>query len=408
MLDTDAIRQDFPILNQRTDGKPLVYLDSGASSQKPLAVIEAIDEYYRTYNANVHRGIYDLSEIASEAYEKARKKVARFINAKSWRELIFTRNATESINLVAYSWGLENLKPGDVILATEMEHHANLVPWQQIAKRTGAELRFIPITPQGLLDMDAYQRLLTPAVKLVAFTLMSNVLGTITPAKEIISKAHAVGALVVADGAQSVPHLPTDVQDLDCDFLAFSAHKMLGPTGIGALYGKKALLAKMQPFLTGGDMIRQVTLEGAQWNDLPWKFEAGTPAIAQAIGFGVAVDYLKTLGMEQVRQHEVELTAYALDRLSQVEGVNILGPHNIKIRGGAVSFTFGDIHPHDLASMLNYHNIAIRAGHHCAQPLHDKLGLSATARASFYVYNTAEEIDRLAEGLEAARKVFEE
>ena len=292
MLDTNAIRQDFPILNQRANGKPLVYLDSGASSQKPLAVIEAIDEYYRTYNANVHRGIHDLSEIASEAYEKARKKVARFINAKSWRELIFTRNATESINLVAYSWGLENLKPGDVILATEMEHHANLVPWQQIAKRTGAELRFIPITPQGLLDMDAYQRLLTPAVKLVAFTLMSNVLGTITPAKEIISKAHAVGALVVADGAQSVPHLPTDVQDLDCDFLAFSAHKMLGPTGIGALYGKKALLAKMQPFLTGGDMIRQVTLEGAQWNDLPWKFEAGTPAIAQAIGFGVAVDYL--------------------------------------------------------------------------------------------------------------------
>ncbi len=408
MLDANAIRQDFPILNQRTDGKPLVYLDSGASSQKPLAVINAVDDYYRSYNANVHRGIYDLSETASEAYEKARKKTARFINAKSWRELIFTRNATESINLVAYSWGLENLKPGDVILATEMEHHANLVPWQQIAKRTGAKLRFIPITPQGLLDMDAYQRLLTPAVKLVAFTLMSNVLGTITPAKEIIGKAHAAGALVVADGAQSVPHLPTDVQDLDCDFLAFSAHKMLGPTGIGALYGKKALLAKMPPFLTGGDMIRQVTLEGAQWNDLPWKFEAGTPAIAQAIGFGVAVDYLNALGMEQIRRHEVELTAYALDRLSQIEGVNILGPHNVKIRGGAVSFTFGNIHPHDLASMLNYHNIAIRAGHHCAQPLHDKLKLSATARASFYVYNTAEEIDRLAEGLEAARKVFEE
>ncbi|HEY85811.1 MAG TPA: cysteine desulfurase, partial [Chloroflexi bacterium] len=379
MLDTDAIRQDFPILNQYADGKPLVYLDSGASSQKPLAVIEAIDEYYRKYNANVHRGIYDLSEKASEAYEKARKKVARFINAKSWRELIFTGNATESINLVAYSWGLDNLKPGDVILATEMEHHANLVPWQQIAKRTGAKLRFIPITPQGLLDMDACQRLLTPAVKLVAFTLMSNVLGTITPAKEIIDKAHAVGALVVADGAQSVPHLPTDVQDLDCDFLAFSAHKMLGPTGIGVLYGKKALLAKMSPFLTGGDMIRQVTLEGAQWNDLPWKFEAGTPAIAQAIGFGYAVDYLNALGMAKIRRHEMDLTAYALSRLSQVEGVNILGPRNIEIRGGAVSFTFGDIHPHDLASMLNYHNIAIRAGHHCAQPLHDKLELSATA-----------------------------
>ncbi|HHJ06812.1 MAG TPA: cysteine desulfurase [Anaerolineae bacterium] len=408
MLDAKAIKQDFPILNQRADGKPLVYLDSGATSQKPLAVIEAVDEYYRTYNANVHRGIYDLSEKASEAYEKARKKVARFINAKSWRELIFTRNATESINLAAYSWGLENLKPGDVILATEMEHHANLVPWQQIANRTGAELRFIPFTPQGLLDMDAYRRLLTPAVKLVAFTLMSNVLGTIPPAKEIIDRAHAVGAIVMADGAQSVPHLPTDAQALDCDFLAFSAHKMLGPTGIGALYGKKALLAKMPPFLTGGDMIKQVTLQGAQWNDLPWKFEAGTPPIAQAIGFGAAVDYLNALGMAQIRRHEMDLTAYALDRLSQVEGLNILGPRNTQIRGGAVSFTFGNIHPHDLASLLNYHNIAIRAGHHCAQPLHDKLGLSATARASFYVYNTTADVDRLAEGLEAARKIFQE
>ncbi len=408
MLDAKAIKQDFPILNQRADGKPLVYLDSGATSQKPLAVIEAVDEYYRTYNANVHRGIYDLSEKASEAYEKARKKVARFINAKSWRELIFTRNATESINLAAYSWGLENLKPGDVILATEMEHHANLVPWQQTANRTGAELRFIPFTPQGLLDMDAYRRLLTPAVKLVAFTLMSNVLGTIPPAKEIIDRAHAVGAIVMADGAQSVPHLPTDAQALDCDFLAFSAHKMLGPTGIGALYGKKALLAKMPPFLTGGDMIKQVTLQGAQWNDLPWKFEAGTPPIAQAIGFGAAVDYLNALGMAQIRRHEMDLTAYALDRLSQVEGLNILGPRNTQIRGGAVSFTFGNIHPHDLASLLNYHNIAIRAGHHCAQPLHDKLGLSATARASFYVYNTTADVDRLAEGLEAARKIFQE
>ncbi len=408
MLDAKAIKQDFPILNQRADGKPLVYLDSGATSQKPLAVIEAVDEYYRTYNANVHRGIYDLSEKASEAYEKACKKVARFINAKSWRELIFTRNATESINLAAYSWGLENLKPGDVILATEMEHHANLVPWQQIANRTGAELRFIPFTPQGLLDMDAYRRLLTPAVKLVAFTLMSNVLGTIPPAKEIIDRAHAVGAIVMADGAQSVPHLPTDAQALDCDFLAFSAHKMLGPTGIGALYGKKALLAKMPPFLTGGDMIKQVTLQGAQWNDLPWKFEAGTPPIAQAIGFGAAVDYLNALGMAQIRRHEMDLTAYALDRLSQVEGLNILGPRNTQIRGGAVSFTFGNIHPHDLASLLNYHNIAIRAGHHCAQPLHDKLGLSATARASFYVYNTTADVDRLAEGLEAARKIFQE
>ncbi|HXW00843.1 MAG TPA: cysteine desulfurase, partial [Anaerolineae bacterium] len=393
--------------HQVTNGYPLVYLDSAASSQKPLAVIEAVDTYYRCYNANVHRGIYDLSEKASEAYERARKKVARFINAKSWREVIFTRNATESLNLVAYAWGLDNIKAGDTIVTTEMEHHANLIPWQQLARRTGAKLAYIPVTPQGLLDLEAFERLLSPSVKLVTFTLMSNVLGTINPAREIIDKAHAVGATVVVDGAQSVPHLPTDVQALDADFLAFSGHKMLAPTGIGVLWGKRAILTEMSPFMTGGEMIKRVTFEGAEWNSLPWKFEAGTPAIAQAIGLGYAVDYLNVLGMEAVREHEKEITTYALKRLSQIEGLHILGPLDPEIRGGAVTFTLGDIHPHDLASLLNHHNIAIRAGHHCAQPLHEKLGLAASARASFYIYNKLEEVDKLAEALDKSREIFD-
>ncbi len=406
MFDVEAIRQDFPVLQQQTNGKPLVYLDSGASSQKPQSVIDAVDACYREYYANVHRGIYDLSEKSSGEFEKARKKIARFINAKSWRELIFTRNATESLNLVAYSWGLENLHSGDTILVTDMEHHANLVPWQQVARRTGAKLSIVPTTAEGLVDMTAYKNMLNPSVKLVAFTLMSNVLGTIPPAQEMIALAHKVGAITVVDGAQSVPHLPTDVQALDCDFLAFSGHKMLAPSGIGALWGRKSLLADMPPFMTGGDMINEVHYDYAEWNQLPWKFEAGTPAIAQAIGMGAAVDYLNNLGMDAVRQHELELTAYALDRLSQVEGVKILGTMNPELRGGAVSFTFGDIHPHDLASMLNAENIAIRAGHHCAQPLHDKLGIPASARASFYIYNKPEEVDRLAEALDKARQVF--
>lgn len=407
MFDIEAIRQDFPILHQVTNGYPLVYLDSAASSQKPLAVIQAVDTYYRCYNANVHRGIYDLSEKASEAYERARKKVARFINAKSWREVIFTRNATESLNLVAYAWGLDNIKAGDTIVTTEMEHHANLIPWQQLARRTGAKVAYIPVTPQGLLDLEAFERLLSSSVKLVTFTLMSNVLGTINPAREIIDKAHAVGATVIVDGAQSVPHLPTDVQALDADFLAFSGHKMLAPTGIGILWGKRAILTEMSPFMTGGEMIKRVTFEGAEWNSLPGKFEAGTPAIAQAIGLGYAVDYLKALGMEAVREHEKEMTAYALKRLSQIEGLHILGPLDLEIRGGAVTFTLGDIHPHDLASLLNHHNIAIRAGHHCAQPLHEKLGLTASARASFYIYNKLEEVDKLAEALDKSREIFD-
>ncbi len=406
MFDVDTIRQDFPILNQKVNGKPLVYLDSGASSQKPSSVVQAMDECYRTYYANVHRGIYQFSEKASAAYEGARKKVARFINAKSWREVIFTRNATESINLVAYAWGRHNVKAGDTILITEMEHHANMVPWQQLAAETGARVAYIPVDGRGYCDMAAFDRMINDSVRLVAVTQMSNVLGTVTPVGEIAAKAHAVGALVLVDGAQAVPHMPTDVQAFDVDFLAFSGHKMLGPTGIGVLYGKREILQEMPPFLTGGDMIRQVTFEGAEWNDLPWKFEAGTPAIVEAIGLGAAVDYLNRLGMHQVRKHEIELTAYAFDQLGQVEGIRIYGPPDPTARGGAVAFTLGDIHPHDLATILDREGIAIRAGHHCAMPLHQKLGLTATARASFYIYNRPSDIDRLVEALDKARELF--
>ena len=406
MFDVDIIRQDFPILQQQVNGKPLIYLDSSATSQKPSSVIQAMDEYYRVYNANVHRGIYQFSEKASAAYEEARKKVARFINAKSWREIIFTRNATESINLVAYTWGRRNVKAGDTILVTEMEHHANLVPWQQLAAEAGAHLAYIPVDERGYCDMATFDRLINDSVRLVAITQMSNVLGTVTPVGEIAEKAHAVGAVVLVDGAQAVPHVPSDVQAFDVDFLAFSGHKMLGPTGIGVLYGKRQILQEMPPFLTGGDMIRQVTFEGAEWNDLPWKFEAGTPAIAEAIGLGAAVDYLNGLGMHNVRRHEIELTTYAFNRLSQVEDIRIYGPPDPTARGGAVAFTLGDIHPHDLASILDHEGIAIRAGHHCAMPLHQKLGLTATARASFYVYTRSSEIDRLAEALDMARQIF--
>jgi cysteine desulfurase/selenocysteine lyase len=406
MFDVDTIRQDFPVLHQQVDGKPLVYLDSGASSQKPLPVIQAMDECYRTYYANVHRGIYQLSEKTSASYEEARKKVARFINAKSWREVIFTRNTTEGINLVAYTWGRQNIKVGDTILVTEMEHHANLVPWQQLAAETGARVSYIPVDTRGYCDMATFDRLINDSVKLVAVTQMSNVLGTVTPIGEIAAKAHAVGALVLVDGAQAVPHMPTDVRAFDVDFLAFSGHKMLGPSGIGVLYGKREILQDMPPFLTGGDMVRQVTFEGAEWNELPWKFEAGTPAIVEAIGLGAAVDYLNSLGMPQVRRHEIELTTYAFDRLSLVEGVRIYGPPDPTARGGVVAFTLGDIHPHDLATILDREGIAIRAGHHCAMPLHEKLGLTATARASFYVYNRPSDVDRLAEVLDMARELF--
>ncbi len=407
-----APREDFPILARQVHGKNLVYLDSTASSQKPLAVIEATDLFYRTYNANVHRGAYVLSEESSAAYEGARKKVARFIHARSSREVIFTRNATESINLVAYTWGMANIHAGDVILLTEMEHHSNIVPWQILAARTGAELVYIPVTDEGLLDLDTYARLLEERQpKLVAFSLMSNVLGTIPPAQTMIAQAHAAGATVLCDGAQYVAHCPTDVRELDCDFLAFSGHKMLGPTGIGVLWGKRAILEAMPPFLGGGDMIREVHLHDFTPNDLPWKFEAGTPAIAEGIGLGVAVDYLTQLGMDQVAAHEEALTRYMLDRLSAVagrsgaKGLRIVGPTSGP-RGAVVSFTMEGIHPHDLATLLDQDGIAIRAGHHCAQPLMERFGLPATARASAYVYTSSADIDALVASVERAKNVF--
>src|SRR5947209_1791573 len=403
---TEEIRKDFPILTRKVHGKPLVYLDSTASSQKPRAVIDTMNVYYETYHANVHRGVYEISEEATAAVEKARVKVAHFINARHGKQVIFTRNTTESINLVAISWGGANIAKGDLIVLTEMEHHSNLVPWQLLAQRTGARLEFVPVTDDGLLQLDIYEELLRQQPKLVAFTHMSNVLGTINPAQEMIAQAHAVGATVLLDAAQSVPHLPVDVQALDIDFLCFSSHKMLGPTGIGVLYGKRDLLEAMPPFMGGGDMIRTVGLRQSSWNDLPWKFEAGTPAIAEAIGFGAAVDYLKALGMENVLRHEQELTHYAMEQLQAVPGLTIYGPEASR-RGGVISFTLGDIHPHDLASILDQQvGVAVRAGHHCAQPLMVRFGLSATARASFYVYTIKEEIDILAQGLQQAIQIF--
>lgn len=401
-----APRSDFPILTRQVNGKPLVFLDSAASSQKPTAVLEAMDHFAATSYANIHRGAYTLSEEATRAYERARKTVAKFINARSAREVIFTRNTTESINLVARAWVEANLRPGDVILATEMEHHSNIVPWQLAAARVGATVAYVPVMDGGELDMAAYERLLEQRKpRLVAVTQMSNVLGTLPPVAEIVAKAHAAGALVLVDGAQSVPHLPVDVRALDCDFLAFSGHKMLGPSGIGVLWARAEILEAMPPFLGGGDMIREVTLEGSTWNDLPWKFEAGTPAIIEAIGLGAAVAYLSALGMEHVHAHETALTTYAMDRLATIPDLTIYGPPANR-RGGVVSFTLGDIHAHDLATLLDGEGVAIRAGHHCAQPLMERFHIPATARASFYVYTTSAEIDTLAEALERARSVF--
>ncbi len=402
----EDIRSDFPILSRQVHGKPLVYLDSTASSQKPNAVLDAMSHYYRNYNANVHRGVYEISEDATAAMEKARVKVARFLNVRQSKQIIFTRNTSESINLVAYSWGNANIHAGDLIILTEMEHHSNLVPWQLLAQRTGARLEFIPVTDKGLLRLDIYEELLQQKPKLVAFTHMSNVLGTITPAQQMIAQAHAAGAIVLLDAAQSVPHLPVDVQALDVDFLCFSAHKMLGPTGIGVLYGKRDLLEAMPPFMGGGDMIRTVDLRESTWNDLPWKFEAGTPAIAEAIGLGAAVDYLNAIGMENVLQHEREMTEYALEQLQTVPELTLYGP-DASQRGGVASFTLGDIHPHDLASILDQEvGVAIRAGNHCAQPLHKKYGIAATARASFYVYTNKLDIDMLVQGLNKAKQIF--
>jgi cysteine desulfurase / selenocysteine lyase len=406
MLNINEIRKDFPILQRETSpGVQLVYLDSTATSQKPLPVIEAMDGYYRRSNANIHRGVHTLAEEATFLYEQARVKIAKFINAASAHQVIYTRNTTESINLVAYTWARANLKPGDLVILTEMEHHSNLVPWHMLQAERAIELEFIPVTEDGLLDLDAYRSLLSRSPKLVSFTHMSNVLGTINPAAEIIRLAHAAGAITLVDGAQSVPHLAVDVQALDADFLAFSAHKMCGPTGIGALYGKTALLESMPPFLGGGDMIKEVKLRSFRPNTLPHKFEAGTPAIAEAVGFGAAVDYLSTLGMDAVAAHEHEITEYALERLEEVPGVKVFGPSAGK-KGGVAAFTLEGVHPHDVAQILDRDGIAVRAGHHCAQPLHEKFGIPATSRASFYLYNTKDEVDLLVNGIYKVKEMF--
>jgi cysteine desulfurase/selenocysteine lyase len=403
-LDPTVLRADFPILAREVHGKPLAYLDNAASTQKSRAVIEALSEFYSAHYSNIHRGVHTLSEEATAAYEEARGKVAAFIHAPKRRGVIFVRNTTEAINLVAYAWGRTYVKPGDRILVTEMEHHSNLVPWQLLAQETGAELSYVSVTDEGRLDLASLDRLLQgPSVKLVAFTHISNVLGTVNPAREIVARAHAAGARVLLDAAQSVPHLPVDVEALDCDFVAFSAHKMCGPTGIGVLYGRPELLEAMPPLFSGGGMIQRVGRAEASWDDLPQKFEAGTPAIAEAVGFGAAIDYLSQVGMEAIWAHEQELAAYALERLEEAPGVRVSGPP-AEERSGVVAFAVASIHPHDLAQMLDWEGIAIRAGFHCAQPLHERFGLGPTARASFYLYNTRKEVDRLVEGIQKTQR----
>ena len=406
-LDPVALRADFPILDQQINGHPLVYLDSASTSQKPTVVIDAVADYYREYNANVHRGIYTIGEKATAAYEAARVKVARFINAPDSHEVIFTRNATEAINLVAYSWGRRNIDRGDQIVLTEMEHHANLVPWQILVQERDGDLEFIPITDDGILRLDVFEVLLRLKPKLVSFTHVSNTLGTINPVREIVDMAHAAGALVLIDGAQAVPHVPVDVQALGADFYAFSGHKMLGPMGSGALWARRELLEAMPPFLSGGEMIREVHLRRSEFNDIPWKFEAGTPAVGDAIGLGVAAEYLMGIGMDRVRAHERELVTYALDMLPrEVPGIELYGPLDSAVRGGVIPFNLPGIHPHDVAQILDRFGIAVRAGHHCTMPLHERLELAATARASFSVYSTRADIDALAAGLVQVQRVF--
>lgn len=401
-LDVEAIRKDFPIFASTS---PLAFLDSAASTQTPRPVVEAMDAYYDTYRSNIHRGIYRISEEATEQYERARQRVAKLINAQRSRQIIFTRNTTESINLVAYSWGSANIREGDEIVLTVMEHHSNLVPWQLLAQRTGATLRFLEITDQGLLDFTQLRDLLNEKTKLVALTHVSNVLGTINPLQSVIETAHAAGAKVVVDAAQSVPHFRVDVQQLDCDFLAFSGHKMCGPTGVGVLYGKSELLQRMPPFLGGGSMIRSVERDVSTYADLPAKFEAGTPSIAEAIGLGHAVDYLTQAGLEAIHIHEQELLKYAHIRLQEIEGITLYGPAPHQ-KAGVISFNIEGIHPHDIAGILDTQGVAIRAGHHCAQPLMQKLDVIATARASFYLYNTIEDVDRLYDGLRKAQTLM--
>ena len=408
MFDVEKIRLDFPILAKEIFGNPLVYLDNAATSQKPRQVIDALVDYYENFNANVHRGVHTLSMEATDKYEDAREKVSSFINSESSDSVIWTRNASESLNLVAYSWGENNINEGDEILLTPMEHHSNLVAWQELARRKNADIKFIPMLENGTLDMDRVDDLITEKTALVSAVHMSNALGTINPVRELGVKAHRMGAKILVDGAQSVPHMPTDVQELNCDFLVFSGHKMLGPTGIGALYVKKEILESMEPFLTGGEMVLEVSYEEASWADLPMKFEAGTPNIADSIGLGSAVDYLNVLGMENVREHEKDLTTYALNRFknADLEGLDLFGPDDPNIRGGVFSFNTPDVHPHDLGTFLDRIGIAVRTGHHCAMPLVRSLGVAATARASFYLYNTKKEVDILVDGVTDALRYF--
>lgn len=406
MMDIERIRKDFPILHQNVNNHPLVYLDSAATSQKPLSVIETLNQYYREYNSNVHRGVHTLGTKATDAYEGAREKVKNFINAKSTKEVIFTRGTTTSINLVATSFGRENVKEGDEIVLTYMEHHSNLIPWQQVAKKTGATLKYFPLQEDGTLSLEEVRHTISEKTKIVAITYVSNVLGTINPIKEIVEIAHRKGAVVVVDGAQSTPHLKVDVQDLDCDFYAFSGHKMCGPTGIGVLYGKEHLLEQMEPVEFGGEMIDFVELYDSTWKELPWKFEGGTPTIAGAIGLGTAIDYLESIGMNEIQNHEHQLTEYAIGKLSEIDGLTIYGPKEISKRAGVVTFNIDGVHPHDVATVLDTEGIAVRAGHHCAQPLMKWLHVTATARASFYLYNTKEDVDRLAMGLVKAKEFF--
>lgn len=405
MLDVEVVRKDFPIFETETNGKPLVYLDSAATAQKPRHVIDRMVGFYEHENANVHRGVYDLSHKATEAYEGARDLIAKFIKARNARSIVFTRGTTESINLVRYSWGRTNVHEGDEILVTEMEHHSNLIPWQMLSQETGATLRHLPVDDEGKLRVDLLDEYITDKTKIVCVSLMSNVLGTINPVRQISDAAHAVGARILVDAAQAAPHFAFDVNELDADFLAFSAHKMVGPTGVGILYGREDLLEEMPPFLGGGEMILEVWADRATYNEIPFKFEAGTMNIEQAIGMGAAIEYLQGLGMDSIRQHEMDLTRYAMERITTT-GAKIYGPPDVEDRGGVVSFTLDDVHPHDMATILDQEGICIRAGHHCAQPLMRKLGVPATARASFYIYNTMEEVDLLVESLERSKGWF--
>ena len=405
-LDANSIREDFPALKRDVrEGVPLVYLDTTATSQKPLEVINSLTNYYSNYNANVHRGIHTLAEEATAAYEGARINISEFINAASVNEVIYARNTTEAINLVANTWGRENLREGDRIVLTEMEHHSNLVPWQMLASRISLQIDIIPVTDNGLLDLEVYDELLDRNPKVVCITHMSNVLGTLNPIKSMAAKAHDHGALILVDGAQSAPHMPVDVQDMDIDFFAFSAHKMCGPTGVGVLWGKYELLDAMPPFLGGGDMIKRVYLRTFDTNELPYKFEAGTPAIGEAIGMGAAVAYLNRIGMENIWHHEQDIVSYAMDRLQEVPGITVYGPE-AEQRGGVTAFTLDGVHPHDISQVLDVDGIAVRAGHHCAMPLHERYNLVATARASFYLYNTYDDVDRLIEGLYKVKALF--